>query len=155
SISVLPILLNSMFMLLSRLARAALDRLNRFAITRCLPDVDCDQLALSKIAADLDRVTGVMPERDLDQLEVVATHDRQIDFVVAEYERVVRHCHLLGRHPRGHLQVRVHPREQRPILIWQIDLDQHGARGLIESLRMARHCAGEVAVWKVDNGYRR
>ena len=132
-----------------------MNRLNRLAVARGLSDVHCDQLARSKVAADFDRVSVVVADRHFDQFEMVVTHDRQINFVVAEYERVVRRCQAGGRDVRGHLHVRVHSRQQRPILIWQIDLDQHRARGLIESLGMARDRAGEFAVGKIDDGYRR
>src|SRR5271163_4903173 len=89
SMPVLPILLNSMFLLLSRFVGIPLNRLHRLAVTRGLSDVHCDLLARTKITADLDRVAVVVADRHFDQFEMVVAHNRQINFVVAEYERVV------------------------------------------------------------------
>src|SRR5438128_9686680 len=94
-----------------------------------------------------------MPQGYFDQLEMAVTHDRQIELVVAEYDRIIRHREASGCYLRGRLQVGVHPGIERAVLIRQIDLNQHRARRLIEGIGMAGDGARKTAIRELGDSY--
>jgi hypothetical protein len=116
-------------------------RLHGLAVAGGLTDIHGNDLARQQIAIDLHLVTVIVPQSYLDQLEAVVAHCRQIDVVITEDQGVIGNRNGGGRDLRGHLHIGVHSRIKRPILIWQIDLDQHCASGLIESFRMSGYFA--------------
>src|SRR6266851_8365583 len=81
--------------------------------------------------------------------------DRDERLPIAENQRVVGHHWRPCRHVHLELYRRVHPRIERLVVIWQINLDQHRASFAGQRIGMTRNCAREDSLRIFGHGYSR